>query len=83
MTEDEASKVWCPHVRIGEITNRGTQIIPGKTTREMACTCLGSKCAAWRWTLSQEEIDRIAQNGAPNTASVMVPSGYCGLAGKP
>jgi hypothetical protein len=46
MTEDEARKKWCPHVRFsqwaeGIINNRGD--LNGKHD------CLASKCMAWRW----------------------------------
>jgi hypothetical protein len=83
MTEDEATKKWCPLARAP-----GTMIEPspdGKTDNRIGvtqnrgyqmggplsnCMCIGSRCMAWRF-------DRYNQN--PDGKA----RGYCGAVGKP
>jgi hypothetical protein len=62
-TEDEAKKLWCPMVRHegnGATFNRGwaehnplNQVSttgPGDGPAAFICNCIGTRCAAWRWS---------------------------------
>lgn len=63
MTEDQAKKLWCPHVRVsfgGNPANRigsdahrsaGATSDPGMyQCKERDACCIGSACMAWRMT---------------------------------
>ena len=76
MTPEEASKKWCPMVRVecvppnenhGEltITNKPSEVVDDSTAY-----CIGPACMRWRWRqrLAFDSLDR--------------NDGYCGLAGK-
>ena len=70
MTEAEARKKWCPHVRFsqwaeGILNNRGD--LNGKHD------CLASECMAWRWRVT----------GVDDDDNDIHDFGYCGLGGKP
>lgn len=59
-TEEESRSLWCPLVQhegtAGGSFNRGS--VPGNplnrartaTQDTHLCSCIGSRCAAWRWT---------------------------------
>lgn len=76
----EASKRWCPFVRIrayqeghieGTAVNRS---LDGEDSAPHGSLCLASGCMAWRWDISHawDEEERRQE-----------PRGYCGLAGQP
>ena len=75
MTEEQARKKWCPHVRHegNSVTfNRGTahgplNDHPGNVGT--LCNCIASDCMSWRWDHDANRDFR--------------ERGYCGLAGKP
>lgn len=71
-TEDEAKELWCP------LTGRDPQMMDSLHSSER---CIASKCAAWRWVVSDKTDREMALaaghgSGAPGR-------GYCGLSGKP
>lgn len=77
MTKDEAKTKWCPHVRVGvisEVTGAAYAANRAGSEGKMigAAMCIGSACMAWRW-----EVPPMTCR-PPNE-----PSGYCGLAGRP
>lgn len=59
-TEDEAKKLWCPHVRLtasehiesedlhGPSFNRLSDCAESEMRNVTACTCIASKCSQWR-----------------------------------
>ena len=71
MTEKEAKKKWCPFARVGDddgVTyNRWRPLWGDKPFKTTAC--IGSRCMAWRWTVSSRD--------TPTS------EGHCGLAGRP
>jgi hypothetical protein len=92
MTEDEATRKWCPFSNVnipyqntGAGGNRGHFSEVGQF-QERYTRCIGSGCMAWRLTDLVE-----VPSGTPG--AVLVPNmghrwfapqqGYCGLAGKP
>lgn len=71
ITETDASKLWCPLVRHacnGETFNRGenTNYTNTSTVSTYPCTCIGSKCAGWRWKIEKTNFPA---------------KGFCGFAG--
>jgi hypothetical protein len=75
LTAAEASKRWCPFVRIREY-NEGTmettavnRTFDSEDSAARGSLCLASNCMAWRWDISHAW-DEEAR-------------GYCGLAGQP
>lgn len=81
-TEAEAKTKWCPFVSLSSPTgdtlsrtNRGAEIIPMQTKIGQVFSCIGSSCNAWRPTNDRA--------GSHSEAKDYVPTGYCGLAGKP
>ena len=56
MTEEEAKKKWCPHVRLGDsASNRwSTEVNLGGIAP--AQSCIGSGCMAWRWKETFEQM---------------------------
>jgi len=49
MTEDEAKKKWCPHVRLTATDAEWNDNRPAENGRGLSMQCLGSDCMAWRW----------------------------------
>ena len=79
MTEAEARKKWCPHIRISG-TDRQSAMTNRCDTPTMTC-CIASECMAWRWGPSTRwEHDA---DGNPTKAILEDSRGYCGLGGKP
>ena len=77
-TEDEAKKMWCPHVRIGDDQGASASINRAWSRGcPDAANCIASKCMAWRWALSPEDAESEWNDDHQQ------PTGYCGLAGKP
>lgn len=94
MTEDEARKKWCPHVRHPQFGN--TQDLQG--TR-----CIASECMAWRskeersdypvdvspsepgWEKCGHPFQDSYEDGTPSYSkqTYIRRLGYCGLAGAP
>jgi hypothetical protein len=69
LSEEEASKRWCPHTRMSPVSDDGKYVAPafnstvwpeGEIKRT---TCIGSKCMAWRWTKPQKELAYPAPRG--------------------
>lgn len=50
LTEDEAKKKWCPHVRLGDEQGVSASINRawGRGCPD-AARCIASECMAWRW----------------------------------
>lgn len=69
MTEDEARKKWCPHVRFGNEAGCNRNTAPEGSGGALT-NCIASECMAWRWAWV---------SGWPDHFSVT--HGYCGLAG--
>lgn len=73
MTEEEAARKWCPHVRArvtysvgnGEVIGVASANRFGSNYNPEICSCIARVCAAWRVHPYREG------------------SGYCGLAGVP
>lgn len=90
MTEEEASKRWCPFARYvvthnDEIAISSHNRISGTFTQENPETlvanvgdCLGSRCMAWRWLLTEINPEKTSPD-----LHYLRGHGYCGLAGKP
>jgi len=80
MTEDEAKTKLCVHQPFSRlsVTTMGEAVQAHHNPR-----CVGSACAAWRWSDWRE----FAPGEHPNTTSLMMEKsktdGFCGLAGKP
>ena len=72
MTEAEAKKKWCPHIRIttGVIDSMS---ITNRCDTPTMTDCIASECMAWRW-MKGDFAKPTEDRGA---------LGYCGLAGKP
>jgi len=95
MTEEEAKTKWCSHVNIAAahqdhlpsevFTSRGDIGEEGPVTTN----CIGSECMAWRileeWetVVTGKSYKKIRPNKIGKNDGGLVPSGYCGLAGKP
>lgn len=78
MTEDEAKKKWCPMVRDVRASNGAMEIGSG--------FCKASECMMWRDNLDRVLTGRdiiVTDGNKRNIVKETVPSGYCGLAGKP
>ncbi len=79
-TVAEASRRWCPFVRIREYQEgqiEGTAVnrtLDGEDSAPHGSLCLASGCMAWRWDIAHawDEKERRQE-----------PRGYCGLAGQP
>lgn len=73
LTEDEARKKWCPHVRAseGEHDNNAANCGTTEASRSpIYAKCIASDCSQWRrarMVITQEPTDK----------------GYCGIAGRP
>jgi len=78
-TEDEAKTMWCPFARVpfGNGAVNGNRGFEGHSSQKESL-CIGSACMAWRWKHSGGDHNAI---GEPT--SLVLPHGYCGLAGKP
>jgi hypothetical protein len=80
LTIAEASKRWCPFVRIREYaegtmeTTAVNRTFDSEDSAARGSLCLGANCMAWRWdiTYAWDERERRSE-----------PRGCCGLAGKP
>lgn len=83
--EKKAGECWCPHVRYpgyeGGTFNRGfeagNEINTGRTSGNLSCACIGSRCMAWRWSDEDYDENNYPIDFPPKTR------GYCGLAGRP
>ena len=79
LTAAEASKRWCPFVRVREYQEgrmEGTAVnrsFEGEDGAARGSLCLAGGCMAWRWDISHawDEEERRQE-----------PRGYCGLAGQ-
>lgn len=76
MTEQEATKKWCPHGRVysssGAYNRTETRVVDGPSR------CIASNCMAWRW-IKDPLIDFVTKGESlPDYKS---EHGYCGLAG--
>jgi hypothetical protein len=76
MTEDEASRKWCPHGRVHNA--QGAYNRTDSTVSSGPSRCVASNCMAWRWVKDplvafvaneQTIVDKTSEHG------------YCGLAG--
>ena len=97
MTEDEAKMKWCPFSRTMGV--EGETIMPAANRVFMfdgdnklvfphpeMCSCLASKCAAWRWdgeVVWSEMSKRWLAKDVPGGAKTNAAKGFCGLAGRP
>lgn len=78
LTPAQASKRWCPFVRIREYQEggiEGTAVNRSFDSLDSAANgslCLASGCMAWRWDVGHEWEDEERRDE---------PRGYCGLAG--
>jgi hypothetical protein len=78
MTEAEAKTKWCPHARLQTSWSspQGGVALAGINRWEKGnAKCIASECMAWRWT------GRYDTRTEPKVTTL--PTGYCGLAGKP
>lgn len=92
-TVTEASKLWCPMVRVGVTPASGGPAAVNDPTSiaEFFGWCIGDKCATWRWVPSGKTIREkcVIDRGHGNfqMGHKDVPTkpthGYCGLAGRP
>ena len=93
-TEDEAKKLWCPHVRALNASVRDRTFITdapgtaasnrymldgGKIGIHDSCHCIASKCMAWRWADGPEDD---VDGDTRADGRIAKAQGYCGLAGK-
>lgn len=83
MTEEEASKRWCPFVRQACPTRYTdgdvrVEVINRYDTGRPLGNCLGSECMQWRWHKDEEDRVFRQRNDSPEPMQ-----GYCGLAGVP
>ncbi|HVC28014.1 MAG TPA: hypothetical protein VNF48_00530 [Gammaproteobacteria bacterium] len=80
LTPAQASKRWCPFVRIREYQEgamEGTAVNRSFDSADSAANgslCLASGCMAWRWDLGHDWEDEERRDE---------PRGSCGLAGHP
>jgi hypothetical protein len=49
-TEDQASKKWCPMVRVGVMPTHGGPAGINDHSTEFRGNCIASDCAMWRWS---------------------------------
>lgn len=79
-TEDEARKLWCPHVRLGDEQGASASI---NRTWSRGCpdaaSCMASKCMSWRWVTEL----KVFEADPDLSANVRTEYGFCGLAGRP
>ena len=85
-TEDEARKLWCPHVRASRSTESAFNRI--RTGGEdypnpERCRCIASECSQWLWGISDDfdgvvAYRKTARKGSPGHFD-NAPLGYCGL----
>jgi hypothetical protein len=52
-SEDEARKLWCPMARVAVDEASANRDIDDTTTFISGCRCIASKCAMWRWAMSE------------------------------
>lgn len=62
-TEEEAKKLWCPHVRLGDEQGASASINRawGRGCPD-AASCIASKCMAWNWAGHQVQEQLIDRN---------------------
>jgi hypothetical protein len=76
MTEDEATKKWCPMVRAGNeagCNRNGPPIING---RQVTIThCIASECMWWSWDWSPTMVEEIKSK---QKDFIGEPEGHCG-----
>ena len=83
LTLAEASRTWCPHVRLSLGGNR----LPPSGVATQQTLCIGDKCSAWRWhgRFVEEAFKdpRFTPRGTSLSVAHDEAVGFCGLAGDP
>ncbi|MDR3439848.1 hypothetical protein [Telmatospirillum sp.] len=96
MTEEEARKKWCPHVRFAATADESNAANRWNDANgnPPSCRCLASECMSWRWlwldpngpNVRLPEDCAAATTGEVHkriTNETYEPAGFCGLAGRP
>ena len=90
ITEDEAKKKWCPHVRHSDsetdsvaVNRFGRHAIDPERSWN---SCIGSACMAWRWkdlppVIASDDLQSIPVSELEMRTKAR--RGYCGLSGRP
>lgn len=91
-TEEEAKKLWCPHVvashsdprRVSKHDSDGDYSLSDTIAGAPGNNCIASKCMAWRWDPGSFSYPPTPDNpgGGPHAAPEEY-RGFCGLAGRP
>ena len=81
-TEDQAKKLWCPMVRMGDSddsspSNSVCCVVKGLNRNPEWSRCIASDCAMWRW--DREYNTKLCEMDQEKLVSMT--KGYCGLAG--
>lgn len=86
--EKKAGEHWCPHVRhpgedggtFNRGFERGNEINTGRELGNWSCSCIGSRCMAWRWIAEGRVYNEAMDDMEPGRSTT---HGYCGLGGRP
>lgn len=86
LTEKEARKNWCPHVRTQWISREVGPFADVSEARQVLADtsgprCATTKCMGWRFTDQHAYAISTDDNGKKTRRRVY--KGYCGLAGRP
>lgn len=81
MTEGQAMVTWCPLLGYGRAAAHtpGTQRTGEQMASASTRSCIGSRCATWRWKSDQEPDLPFEGRGVMEIDGA--PVGYCGMAG--
>lgn len=67
------------------VTEEAARIMWCPHKRSDHTDCMGSSCMMWRWRVSPEYAERLAELKKRGSYSLDIPApnGFCGLAGRP
>ncbi len=83
LTEEEAKKRWCPHVRVSNGPDGSWNRLTNSVTDHVSYDCIASECMAWRKRESAEFIIKADAEFKRSGARLQGTEGFCGLAVPP
>lgn len=98
MTEEEAKTKWCPFVQESKGIGSWNRPRAAESDTAARYNCIGSDCMAWQWEpmveiskddyeagilINKHPLADVRYVGSDGYRRVEIPTGFCGLAGKP